>query len=353
MLVARFFGGFSGSAFLAVAGGTVVDLFNRDEIQFPMVIYAAVQFLGPTLGPAIGGFIVQFSDWRWCYYALLIWSGALLAMIVFFAPETFGLVLLQRKAKDLRVSTGNPQWYHPVERTNRSIARTMVTSCYRPFQMMFLEPICFCMDIYASLLLGILYLSFTAFPVVFGQNHGFNDWQNGMTFVGFLTGMVIAALSDPLWRKNYLRLIRNAQTAEGPAKTPEPEFRLPPGIFGSIITPIGFFWFAWTQFSSVHWIVPIIGSSLFGAGIFLVFNSMFTFLADAYRSYAASALAGNIFCRCCFAAAFSLFGAQMYRNIGFQWASTLLAFLTLAMAPFPFLFFRYGKSLRRNSKFAT
>lgn len=42
----------------------------------------------------------------------------------------------------------------------------------------------------------------------------------------------------------------------------------------------------------------------------------------------------------------------MYNTLGFQWASSLLAFLTLAMVPFPYLFFRYGKKIRRKSRYA-
>ena len=51
-------------------------------------------------------------------------------------------------------------------------------------------------------------------------------------------------------------------------------------------------------------------------------------------------------------AAFPLFGVQMYEKLGYQWASSLLAFLTVGMLPFPFLFFKYGKKLRAKSRFA-
>lgn len=43
----------------------------------------------------------------------------------------------------------------------------------------------------------------------------------------------------------------------------------------------------------------------------------------------------------------------MYDKLGYQWASSLLGFLTLAMLPFLYLFFRYGKRIRGNSIFAT
>ena len=55
MLVSRFFDGVAGSAFLSVAGGTIGDMFPRDRLQAPMMIYTASPFIGPGLGPIIGG----------------------------------------------------------------------------------------------------------------------------------------------------------------------------------------------------------------------------------------------------------------------------------------------------------
>ncbi len=63
MLVARFIDGLAGSAFLSVAGGTVGDLFARNQLQAPMMIYTASPFLGPEVGPIIGGFINQYASW--------------------------------------------------------------------------------------------------------------------------------------------------------------------------------------------------------------------------------------------------------------------------------------------------
>ena len=46
MLVARFFDGVAGSAFLSVAGGTVGDMFARHELQAPMMIFTGMRMLG-------------------------------------------------------------------------------------------------------------------------------------------------------------------------------------------------------------------------------------------------------------------------------------------------------------------
>lgn len=97
---------------------------------------------------------------------------------------------------------------------------------------------------------------------------------------------------------------------------------------GGILIPISMFWFGWTARESVHWIVPIIGSSLFAAGIFLLFqaglkyvfsclarNDMSrnsrtadSYLPDCYPRYVASVLAGNDFFRSMLGASFPIYG---------------------------------------------
>jgi hypothetical protein len=43
---------------------------------------------------------------------------------------------------------------------------------------------------------------------------------------------------------------------------------------------------------------------------------------------------------------------QMYERLGFQWASTLLAFLSLLFVPIPIWWFYKGRALRMKSPFA-
>jgi MFS family permease len=247
----------------------------------------------------------------------------------------------------LRKETGENNYKAPIEIMDRSMTRTIVQSLYRPFLLLCLDPMCLNLCLFSSLLLSILYLFFGAFNLVFGKVYGFNLYQVGLTFVGLLVGMLLATASDPLWQRNYLRLVRNNSNKS------EPEYRLPPSIGGGIITVIGLFWFAWTINPSVHWAVPLIGAGFFGGGTVLVFSGVFTFLVEAFPLYAASALAANSFARSTFAAVFPLFGLQLFNKLGFQWASSLLAFLTLVMAPFPYIFFIYGRRLRQKSRFSS
>ncbi|CZT15679.1 related to benomyl/methotrexate resistance protein [Ramularia collo-cygni] len=346
LLIARFFDGLAGSAFLSVAGGTVGDLFSKEQLSLPMMVYTASPFLGPEVGPVVGGFINQFTDWRWSFYVLIIWSAVQWILIVLFVPETYPPVMLRGKAIRLRKESGDDRWKAPIEIMSRSVSRTVMWSCIRPFQLLFFEQMCLSLCCLSAVLLGILYLFFGAFAVVFQNNHGFNEWQIGLSFLGILVGMLLGVGCDPLWRRNYNRLVDKNDGIS------EPEFRLPPTIMGALVVPISLFGFAWTTYSRIHWIVPIVWSAVFGVGNIFVFSGVFTFLVEAYPQYAASALAANSFARSSFAAAFPLFGVQMYHQLGYQWASSLLGFIALALSPFPYVFFRIGKRIRSRSRFA-
>jgi len=89
MIIARFFQGLAGSAFLSVSGGTVSDMFARNQMQAAMAVFTLAPFAGPSMGPLIGGFLNSNVSWRWTHYVLLIWAGVLLATIYFFVPETY------------------------------------------------------------------------------------------------------------------------------------------------------------------------------------------------------------------------------------------------------------------------
>ena len=63
-----------------------------------------------------------------------------LALIVAFVPETYHPVILRRKAIAFRAQTGEQRWHAPIEKLDRSVVSTVMWSCIRPFQLLFLEP---------------------------------------------------------------------------------------------------------------------------------------------------------------------------------------------------------------------
>jgi DHA1 family multidrug resistance protein-like MFS transporter len=123
-------------------------------------------------------------------------------------------------------------------------------------------------------------------------------------------------------------------------------------IAGSLILPIGLFWFAWTSHPDIHWAPQVVSGIFIGLGIILIFMSGVTYMVDVYLLNANSAIAINTFIRSAVAAGFPMFATYMYTSLGVDWATSLLAFVCIALIPFPLVFWFYGKKIRSLSKFA-
>jgi hypothetical protein len=204
---------------------------------------------------------------RWSFYLLLIWTAITLGCVLT-VPETFHPILLSHKAAALRKSKNNSEYHSASElaQAKKTLSRAILTSLYVPFELLLLDPMIMALSTYTSLIQGILYLCFGAFPLIFGDNHGFNLWQIGLTFLGLAIGNVIACFCNPIWHRHWMGLIGKMKAKHGPEYKPEPELRLPPAMLGSTMVTVSLFWFAWTTYPSVHWIVPIVATVTFSTG---------------------------------------------------------------------------------------
>ncbi|XXH01730.1 hypothetical protein Hte_008091 [Hypoxylon texense] len=347
LIILRFFAGAFGSSPLTNAGGVIADMFPASQRGQAMAIFAAAPFLGPVLGPIIGGFLGESAGWRWVMGFLAAFSGTLWILGSLLVPETYAPVLLRRRAAKLSKMTGK----HYISMIDRDQGRMTLGESFkialsRPWILLFKEPIVFLLSLYMAIIYGTLYMLFAAFPIVYQRGRGWSAGIGGLAFLGILVGMLFAIAYTFPDNKRYIRVQgRNAGFAP-------PEARLPPTLVGSVFLPIGLFWFAWTNYPSIHWIVSIMAGVPFGFGMVLVFLSIMNYLIDSYTIFAASVLAANSVLRSLFGAAFPLFTTYMYNNLGIHWASTIPAFLALACVPFPFLFYKYGASIRERCKFA-
>ena len=96
---------------------------------------------------------------------------------------------------------------------------------------------CLNLCVFSAILLGILYLWFGAFELVFENNHGFELWQTGLSFLGVFVGILIAIATEPLFHRNYLRLVHAREQNGGEFGRAEPEVNAPRSL-SSITTAI-------------------------------------------------------------------------------------------------------------------
>ncbi|KAK2036568.1 hypothetical protein LZ31DRAFT_636503 [Colletotrichum somersetense] len=181
---------------------------------------------------------------------------------------------------------------------------------------------------YIALIYGLLSIWFGSFPIVFSSIYGFSLGL-GVAFLGILK------YTEPNFNGN------------GELK---PELRLQPSFAGAFAIPICLFWFGWSSRSDIHWVVPIIGTVWFGIGAFLLFNSVTNYLNDVCSECVAGILAGNDFLRSALGAGFPLFAMAMYERLGVAWASSTLAFISVAFIPIPFILYCYSEKTRHKSK---
>ena len=132
-----------------------------------------------------------------------------------------------------------------------------------------------------------------------------------------------------------------------------PEGRLYFSCIESALLPIGLFWFGWTQFPQIPWIVPTMAIACATMGIFSIYLAVFNYLADTYHRYASSALAAQSFCRNILGGIFPLITTAMFNRMTFAGASSFLGGVGAVLTIVPWVLVFYGPKIRARSKFAS
>ena len=348
IMLCRFFGGVFGSAPLGIIGGTLADFWGPVERGFALGLFAGATFIGPVAGPIVGGFITQsYLGWRWTAWITLIMAAFFGTCACIICSESYAPVLLQRKAAKIRFETKNWAIRAPMDEKQVNINEIVNKFLLRPFVMIAQEPILLLITIYMAFIYGVLYLFFEAYPIAFQEQRGWNDGVGALPFLSITIGVVIG-----VGIITYTSNTRFKRKMEANGGKPIPEERLIPMIVGAFLLPIGLFWFAWTSSPHISWVPQVLAGIPIGAGVLLIFLQGLSYIIDVYLMYANSALAANTLVRSFAGGGFPLFAAAMYHNLGVDWATSLLAFLTVAFLPVPILFYVYGKKLRALSKFS-
>lgn len=178
-LAFRFLAGFFGSTPLTCAGGSLSDIWNPRERTWAFPVFANAAFLGPILGPVLGGFIVEpgsaLHSWRWTEWITLIISGVVLAVVVFFLPETFPPILLKWKAAHLRSITGDERYRAEVEVRQETFMTRLGRALYRPFLLTATEPIILLVALYLTVVYIVLFTFLDGYTYIFADIHGTSE----------------------------------------------------------------------------------------------------------------------------------------------------------------------------------
>lgn len=253
--------------------------------------------------------------------------------------ETYGVILLKKKATKLRKETGN-QNLRAAGDKQIPIQSLVLHALVRPIKFLFLSPIVALIALYIAFNFGVTMLLFATFPTMFETNYGWSVGVSGLAYLGVGVGcavgvFIFAKFSDKL-------LMVNGQRGGA-------ERRLILMMYVSPLFPIGLFIYGWTAEYKVHWVVPIIGTAICGPGAVVISSCSQTYVIDIFGPQAAaSALGAVTLLRNLLGGFLPMVAPSLYEKLGLGWGNSVLAFITVAFIPLPFYFYRYGEGLREK-----
>ncbi|KAJ5158717.1 Major facilitator superfamily domain general substrate transporter [Penicillium coprophilum] len=348
LLVLRFLQGFFGSPCLASGGASIGDLYSLMSLPYAMMAWVSAAYCGPALGPLLSGFAVPIKGWRWSLFES-IWASAPVFILMFmFLPETSSATILLRRADRLRKihNTKRFQSQSEIDQRNMQISDVAIDALIKPLEITIKDPAVLFVQIYTAIIYGIYYSFFEVFPLVYPVDYNMNLGQIGLVFLC----MMVACIIGVAMYASYIYFWMNPRIRR--FGFPQNEDLLIPALPAAFGPMIGLFVFAWTARASIHWIVPTIGITIYGATVFVVMQCIFMYIPLTYPKYAASLFAANDFFRSALACGSVLFAHPLFGNLGVARGVSLLGGLSVIGIIGIWLLYFFGSKLRALSKFA-
>ena len=344
LIASRLLAGFGASAVYTLGYGVLSDVWRPEQRGRSLSLYLLIPLTGAAIGPIIGGFIVDYSNWRWMFWATSILQGILEVCFFPVIFETFAPLLLRRRAAKLRKETNDSRWYAAIEvfDSGRSTVSKLRNSLSRPLRLLAFHPVIQIHAILGGISYGLLYFTLSSFSTLFVSAYGESISISGLHYIAICTGEIIGAqLCGPLMDQVYKKLKARA------GEQPPPEIRIPLLLPSVVITPVGLLLYGWAAQYHLYWLVVDIGACLLCMGMQVFDTILRAYVMDAYSEHVSSASAATQLSRSLMAFGFPLFANKMYGSIGFGWGNSLMAFLSIGIAlPCTGILYRYGAKLR-------
>ncbi|KAJ4124761.1 hypothetical protein NW765_014289 [Fusarium oxysporum] len=202
------------------------------------------------------------------------------------------------------------------------------TALARPWVLV-LDTISLLCCLYSCLIAALQYMLFSIYPIVFQELRGWNTAVSQLPVLGQAVGAVFGLLMvfDHTRRRKAKANTGEGDASRGPYGSSHDRRRGLPDLDALAVLER-----------------PVQLRALDRA------NS--GYITDAYADYAASVIAANIVARCISSAGAPLFTRQMFDALGVGDGGSLIAGVAAPLAVIPFLFYRYGHTIRSRSKYA-
>ncbi len=219
--------GLGGGALLSVAQATLFEAFPPNEVGKGQAIFGMGVMVGPTLGPTLGGYIIDNFDWPWIFYinvplgliaAAMVWNfvkdskNAVRATKI----DSLGILLLATSIGTLQFMLERGErndWFESGLVTTLAIVSAVSMAAFIWRELTFEQPIVnlrvlksrqLSVGVVFAAALGLaMYGSIFVLPVFLQQLHGFTAWQTGKVI---FPGAVASAFTMAIIGRNANRM---------------------------------------------------------------------------------------------------------------------------------------------------
>lgn len=221
-------------------------------------------------------------------------------------------------------------------------------SLFRPLELLFTEPIVICCTVLMTMSFSLIYGLTEGLTVVYTEFGFFESTTSSLAFLPLLLGLVINVIPRVYdqhvfdhHRDNDIPI--RAETNARSLVTSCPSLACGMWLFAWTIPPLVL---------SVHWVVSMVGLVFIGYATNDLAYVLFGYLTDSYGQYAASACAALSLSRTLMAAIFPLFTYTMYTKLGGNISTSIFAAIATLFCVTPLVFIKYGREVRKISRFA-
>jgi len=255
--------------------------------------------------------------------------------------------VLRQKVKKIEKQTGYTNFRLEAP-SIPTVAEFTQTSLTLPIRLLFTEPIVAAASVIGAIVVSLIYLFAEAIPIVYTEDFNLSHRTSALVFLIIASGAFLSFLPR-LWD------IRKLNRREFRKQTPKPEDKLFGFLVAAPMLAIGLWWFGATIPPIATDISPYVSMPpvMFVGFASVEFDVVLSgYLTDVYGSHAASANAPMCFLRALVSGVFPIIGRRMFKKLGSSQASFLLASLATAFVAVAVVFRKFGRAIRKRSRFA-
>lgn len=176
--------------------------------------------------------------------------------------------------------------------------------------------------------------------------YNFSPILVGLTYIPNSVGYVISSIAAGKYSDHVVRKVK-AKHGSFPA-----ESRFAIHVYIAMVGyTISIFFFGWTAYYQLHWVIPLIGSFLFGLTSMVLLASTATYLVDALPGKGSSGIALNNFIRFLLAAVSTFVAEPWKEGMGFGWMYTILGFIAALSSITIIMIRKWGNKWRSQADF--